>query len=139
MKDDKDGGQSPPYWAGEKDIFRMGAPFGFNLLNDFSGMTYIFFGNFTALRPEIIIWRLNMLNDLIRERMSSLSERIELKLVTLEQIKLVESLFAKMKIWLLVTSDDDKAVVLSAAKNVEFFQRLEMFSIADIRKGLDIL
>jgi len=34
---------SPIDSDGEKNIFRMGSPFGFNLLHDFSGMTYIFF------------------------------------------------------------------------------------------------
>ena len=125
--------------AGDKSIFRLGEPFGFNLLNDFSGMSYIFFGNFTALRPEVVIWRLNMLNELIKERLSSFEERKALNIVSPEQIKVVESLFIKMKIWLLVTSDDDKAIVLSAIKDVEYFKRLEVFSLTDIRKVLDLI
>ncbi|HKZ58124.1 MAG TPA: hypothetical protein VJ024_10535 [Thermodesulfovibrionales bacterium] len=121
---------------GEKNIFRLGSPFGFNLLNDFSGMTYIFFGNFTALRPEMIIWRLHMLNDLLNERRASLPERIDLRLFTAEQIKMADTLFSKMKIWLLVTSDEEKAIILSETKDVEFSYRLEVFSQNDIRRIL---
>jgi len=123
---------------GEKNIFRLGSPFGFNLLNDFSGMTYIFFGNFTALRPEMIIWRLHMLNDLLNERRSSIPERIDLRLFTAEQIKMADTLFSKMKIWLLVTSDEEKAIILSETKDVEFSYRLEVFSQNDIRRELNM-
>lgn len=130
---------SPIDSSGEKNIFRMGSPFGFNLLHDFSGMVYIFFGNFTALRPEIIIWRLNMLNSLVQERMSSVRQRNELGLITPEQIKVAEKLFEEMKIWLLVNSDEDKAVISSELKGAEFFQRLELFSISDVRKDLGVL
>ncbi|RJQ49697.1 MAG: hypothetical protein C4530_22925, partial [Desulfobacteraceae bacterium] len=56
---------------GERNIYRLGAPFGFYLLHDFSGMIYYFFGNFTALRSEAIIWRLTMINDLLNERKGS--------------------------------------------------------------------
>ncbi len=125
--------------AGEKNIFRMGSPFGFNLLNDFSGMIYIFFGNFTALRPEIVIWRLQMLNQLLTERMSSLKERIELGLVTPKQVELTENLFGKMKIWILVTSDDDKAIILRDTQRVTFFDRMQVLSTVDMKRELGLL
>jgi len=124
---------------GEKNIFRMGSPFGFNLLNDFSGMIYIFFGNFTALRPEIVIWRLQMLNDLLNERRSSLKQRIELKLVTQEQVELAESLFTRMKIWLLVTSEEDKTIIMAETKSVTFFDSMQVYSIADVKKQLNLI
>ena len=130
---------SPIESQGEKNIFRMGSPFGFNLLNDFSGMTYIFFGNFTPLRPEIVIWRLQMLNELLTERISSLKDRIELELVTPKQVELAESLVARMKVWLLVTSNEDKAIVLNETKHVAFFQQMEVFSMADVKERLDLL
>lgn len=124
---------------GEKNIFRMGSPFGFNLLNDFSGMVYIFFGNFTALRPEIVIWRLKMLNELLNERMSSLKDRIALNLVTPKQVELAEDLFARMKIWLLVTSDEDKALILKETENVTFFKSMQIYSMVDMKKELGLL
>jgi hypothetical protein len=124
---------------GEKNIFHMGSPFGFHLLNDFSGMIYIFFGNFTALRPEIVIWRLQMLNDLLNERRSSLKQRIELKLVTQEQVELAESLFTRMKIWLLVTSEEDKTIIMAETKSLTFFDSMQVYSIADVKKQLNLI
>lgn len=129
---------SPIDSDGEKNIFRMGSPFGFNLLHDFSGMTYIFFGNFTALRPEIVIWRLYMLNNLLSERISSLKDRIALKLVTQAQVDLAENLFAGLKIWILVTSDEDKTVILTEAKKFSFFHNMQIFSVEDVRKQLSL-
>ncbi|MEK6636095.1 MAG: TIR domain-containing protein [Planctomycetota bacterium] len=121
----------------EKNIFRMGSPFGFSLLNDFSGMSYIYFGNFTAFRPEIIIWRLNMLNDLLSQRRASSQNRIEMKLATKEQTAVAESVFKKLKIWILVTRDDDKEIISSAIKPFQY--SLDFFSIADIKKELDMI
>ncbi len=125
--------------VGEKNIFRMGSPFGFNLLNDFSGMISIFFGNFTALRPEIVIWRLQMLNQLLTERISSLKERIELGLVTPKQVELAENHFGKMKIWILVTSDEDKAIILRETQSVTFFDRMQVLSTVDMKRELGLL
>ena len=130
---------SPIDSPGDKAIFRMGNTFGFNLLNDFSGMIYIFFGNFTALRPEIVIWRLTMVNSLVNERMSSLPQRIELKLMTPEQKKLTETFFTKMKIWILVNSDGDKAIIASQLGGFKLLQGIELFSLSDVRRDLDAI
>ncbi|HUV77920.1 MAG TPA: TIR domain-containing protein, partial [Desulfobacterales bacterium] len=124
---------------GEKAIFLLGSTFGFRLLNDFSGMTYHFFGNFTNLRPEIIIWRLKMFNELLNARKNSIKNRIELELMTSEQSKFAESLFTNLKILILLTSDDSKASVLSNMKVDPFSYPLEIYSIEDIKKELDRL
>ena len=100
---------------------------------------FIFFGNFTPLRPEMVIWRLQMLNELLTERVSSLRDRIELNLATPKQVELAESLFARMKVWLLVTSNEDKAIILNETKRVTFFQRMEVFSITEVKEQLSLL
>jgi hypothetical protein len=102
-------------------------------------MTYIFFGNFTALRPEIVIWRLQMLNDLLSERMSSLKDRIKLDLVTQKQVELAENLFARMNIWLLVTSEEDRKTILREIQSVTFLNRLQIFSTVDVKRELGLL
>ena len=79
-----------------------------------------------------------MLNDLLNERMSSLKDRIELKLVTQAQVDLAENLFSRMKIWILVTSDGDKTVILTETKKFTFFQNMQVFSIEDVRKQLNL-
>jgi hypothetical protein len=50
---------------GDRNIYPIGSPLGFNLLNDFAGMNYMYFGNFTALRPEVIVWRVKMLTEIL--------------------------------------------------------------------------
>jgi hypothetical protein len=124
---------------GERTIFRLGSTFGFLLLNDFSGMAYHFFGNFTALRSEIVIWRLKMFNELLNARKDSIKNRIELDLITSEQSKAAESLFTNLKILILLTSDDDKTSVLSSMKDYPFSYPLEIYSIEDMKKELDRL
>jgi len=122
---------------GEKNIFLLGSPFGFLLLNDFSGMVYHFFGNFTSLRPEVIIWRLKMLNELLNARRDSLKGRLELGIITPEQIKAAESLFVNLKILILVTSNDDKSSVLSEIENIKFSYALEVYSLEDMERELN--
>jgi hypothetical protein len=122
---------------GNKNIFRLGSPLGFNLLHDFSGMVYIFLGNFMALRPDITIWRLKMLNDILKERWASFEKRLQIGLITPEQMKITENLFNTLKIWILVTSDEDKQTINNEIVNFDITNSLEIFSINDIKAGLD--
>ena len=39
---------------GDRNLFELGKPLGFNLLTTFDGMRYRYFGNFTSLRPETV-------------------------------------------------------------------------------------
>lgn len=39
---------TPINTPGDRDLFQIGSPLGFNLLNDFTGMQHMFLGNFTA-------------------------------------------------------------------------------------------
>lgn len=122
---------------GNKAIFRLGSALGFNLLHDFSGMVYIFLGNFMALRPDITIWRLKMLNDILKERWESFEKRLAIGLITPEQMKISENLFSSLKIWVLVTSDKDKQTINNEIKAFDIPHNLEIFSINDIKAGLD--
>ncbi len=65
---------------GEQNIFDLGEPFGFNLLTDFSGLGYMYLGNFTALRTEVVLWRLRLLAEVLDERFNNIPERIRLGL-----------------------------------------------------------
>lgn len=121
---------------GERNIFRLGTPFGFHLLNDFSGLIYNFFGNFTALRPEIVIWRLKMMNELLNDRRGSFKTRTELGIATAEQIKAAENLFKKLRIIILLTSDEDKKAVKSGIKDVDFSYILDIYSLLEMDNDL---
>jgi len=122
---------------GNKEIFRLGSPLGFNILHDFSGMIYIFLGNFMALRPDITIWRLKMLNDILNERLTSLGERFKIGTINLEQMRITTSLFNSLKIWILVTSDEDKQTISNEILAFHIPYSLEIFSKNDINAELD--
>ena len=48
---------------GDRTLFELGRPLGFNLIMTFDGMQYRYFGNFTALRPEAVVWRVRTLES----------------------------------------------------------------------------
>lgn len=124
---------------GEKNIFRLGSAFGFLLLNDFSGMIYHFFGNFTALRSEAVIWRLKMLNELLNARRESIKTRIEMGVITLQQMKAAESLFSNSTIIVLVTTDEDKTSIVQNMAESKFSYNLEVYSLNDMNNELERL
>jgi hypothetical protein len=121
---------------GEKNIFRLGSPFGFLLLNDFSGMKYNFFGNFTSVRPEIVIWRLKMLNDVLDARRGSLDHRLKYGIIKPEQREAAEQLFVDSKVMILMTSNDDKSTVIDGMSSPSFHYNLEVYSLDDMYSDL---
>ncbi len=48
---------SPVEGPGDRAIYQLGAVCGFNLLNDYTGNRYMYFGNFPTLQPSVIVWR----------------------------------------------------------------------------------
>jgi len=124
---------------GTKNIYLLGSPFGFFLFHDFSGMVFCFFGNFTAFRSEIIVWRLNMLNKLLNARKNSMDGRVRLDIITPEQRKAADALFENCKIIILVTRDEDKVIVQSAMDKIHFNYPLELYSINDMNDELESL
>lgn len=124
---------------GERTIYRLGSPFGFYLLNDFSGMIYNFFGNFTALRAEVIIWRLTMINDLLNERKGSMERRVELGIIEPDKIKAAEAFFLNIKFIILVTRDEDKSIIQAAMDKIQFAYPIELYSIIDMNNDIEKL
>jgi hypothetical protein len=90
---------------GDRNIYQIGAPLGFNLLNDFSGMNYMYLGNFTALRPEVIVWRTKLLTEILDGRLASLDVKVSAGIATEAQARILEDLLAQLQIWLVVTSN----------------------------------
>jgi hypothetical protein len=120
--------------SGDKVIFQMGQPVGFYLINDFSALNYTYFGNFTALRPEIVVWRIKTLAQILYERQNSIDIRVKLGLVSEGQRLAVNTLFGELQIWVLVTSNEDKKAVLDAC-SIRY--PLELFSLDDVRSGVE--
>ena len=117
---------------GDKNLYNLGRPLGFNLLNDFSGFTYIFFGNFTFLRTEAVVWRLRTLKEILEGRRSSIESRLKLKIATPEQAALMDDLLGRVQIWVVVTSADDKARIKEALKRTNLAPQLNVYSLQDI-------
>ena len=123
---------SPLDTEGEKNIFRLGSPLGFNLLNDFTGDKYAFFGRFASLRPEIILWRLRKMNEILDGRRSSIPNRVKAGAITPEFRQMVEQLFETVLIWVVVTSNDDKNSIEKELKKDPLNYRVEIISIDDV-------
>ena len=122
---------------GDRNIYQIGLPLGFNLLNDFTGMNYMYFGNFTALRPEVIVWRTKLLSEILDGRRATLDNRVQAGIATEAQAKLFDELLSRLQIWLVVTSDEEKSVIKQALEYVNYC--VEVFSVDDVKSELEKL
>lgn len=126
---------TPLNTEGDRNIFQLGSPLGFNLLNDFSGLNYMFIGNFTSLRPEVAIWRVKMLIDILDGRRATLDTRVKAGLVTEAQARLLDELLGRLQIWVVLTTSEDKQAVTEALASSGY--RCDVFSIQDVAEELD--
>ena len=124
---------------GDRDIYQLGEPLGFNLLNDFSGFGYIFFGNITFLRAENVIWRLQMLKDILSERIKTIPNRIELGLIKPELAQVWQEFIDRLEIWIVVTSDENKSKILEILAGAPLGYSIQIFSLDDVKSELDAL
>jgi hypothetical protein len=122
---------------GDRALFQLGQPLGFNLLNDFSGLNYMYFGNFTMLRPEIVAWRVEMLTEIFDGRRAALVQRVEAGLATPEQAQMIDDIIARTHIWIAVTTNEDKEKVETALASIHY--AVKVFSVADISLELEKL
>lgn len=131
---------NPLTTEGDKNIFHLGSPLNFNLLTDFSAMNYMFLGNFTNLRLEVVLWRIKMLTDIIEDRRSSGKNRVRLGIIDPAKIEFFDEFFKQIQIWIIVTSDEDKKSVqqsLMTPPGPKFTTHI--FSLNDVRSELEKL
>ena len=123
---------------GDRNLFELGRPLGFNMLMTFDGMRYVYFGNFTALRPEAVLWRLRTLEDIIQERIGSLPQRVNMGIASVDQQKLaaLQTFLQQLRTMLLVTSDDDRENVRGGISAKPTRWAVEVLSLSDIRDAL---
>ena len=122
---------------GDRALFQLGQPLGFNMVATFDGMSYLYFGNFTALRPETVLWRLRTLEDIIYERLSvSLPQRVKLGIIQEEAVSMVEKFLGGLETMLLVTSDDERDTIQAAFAQKESRWPVHVFSLNDIGTAL---
>lgn len=122
---------------GERQIFDLGRKFGFYLMNDFSGFTYTFLGNFTNLRAETTLWRIKLLNELWNERIKSIPDRIKLGVVSDKMFPILAELLTRMEIWVIVNSKEEKGKIeIELTQNPISF-KFQIFSSEDIKNEVE--
>jgi hypothetical protein len=121
---------------GERNLNELGRPLGFILLNDFSGMKIMYFGNFTLLRPEIVLWKVRTLESIICERLGTVNQRVQAGLVSADHVSFVIEIFEKLQYWILVTSNEDKKAVLAGLETIQPSHSVDVFSIDDLSAEL---
>lgn len=122
---------------GDRAIFDLGSPIGFNLLTDFKGLTYIFLGNFSALRPEVVLWKVRMLDNIFSERIETFAERVKVGILTAEQAETLKPMLKKTMVWLLVTSTSDKDKIIKDLKRKPISLSTEVFSVEEIHSEVE--
>lgn len=124
---------------GDRNLYQIGSPLGFNLLNDFAGLNYTYFGNFTALRPEVALWRLQMLREILDGRRASLDTRVKVGIATEEQMRLLNEMLDRLQIWIVLTSEEDKQTVEKVLVASPIGYKTQIFSLADVQSELEKL
>lgn len=120
-------------------MYRLGAHFGFNLVERFDGMSYIYFGNFSTLPAKAIIWRLEKLCQIFIARLGSLTKRIEFGAANPQALPAFKHILETLQVWLIVQSDIEEREIRSWVLNGGASLPLEIFtwnSVVDAVSGL---
>jgi hypothetical protein len=123
----------------DQRLYQTGAPLGFNLLNDFSGFSYIFLGNFTALRPEVILWRLKLLTEIFDARRKAIQAQYACGRINEQERHSEDEFVSRLQIWVVISSEDDKNKVEAILRESPLGYSTEIFSMTDIQSELEQL
>lgn len=130
----------PVISPGDRDLYEIGRPLGFNMLMAFDGMQYVYFGNFTHLRTETVIWRIRTLQNILTSRFQSIPDRIKLGLVSQAQAAAVQPLLQRfldtVQIWALVTSARQKDEIAAGLEQTKSSMPLRLFAMPEIDETL---
>lgn len=128
----------PIYSEGDKNLFEIGRPLGFNMLMTFDGMKYVYFGNFTALRPEAVLWRIRTFEEIMQERIGSIPTRVKLGLPNInpQTGALLQIFLEQTQLMLLVTSTEEKVAIQEAIAVKPTKWPVEVYAIEDITDAL---
>jgi hypothetical protein len=122
-----------------QSIYQMGSPLGFNLLNDFAGLHYIFFGDFAAFRPEVVVWRLQMLREILDAKKAGAQSQFERGQITEDGMQWGEEFMKYLQIWVVVTGVEEKRKIEEVLEEAPLGYTAQIFSIADIVSELENL
>ena len=115
---------------GDRAIFQLGAVCNFNLLIDFTGNRYMYFGNFPTLPPSVIAWRVKKLIEILDERITGVEFRVESGIVTTAQRDLLLGLRKTLENWILVNNAEYREMVLNLL--AECPVTLSVFTVAHV-------
>ncbi|MFI5253222.1 MAG: hypothetical protein ACHQQQ_12420 [Bacteroidota bacterium] len=124
---------------GDRTFYELGRPLGFNLLNDFTGFNYFYCGLFTALRSEIVLWRLTMLNDILLGRVSTIPERVKMGLIKQELVGPITEFIKRVEFWVIVNGNKDKEGLLKELNRNPLKFTTQIFSVEEIQSELNAL
>jgi hypothetical protein len=124
---------------GDRTLFELGRPLGLNMLMTFDGMKYVYFGNYTTLRSEVIIWRIRTLEAIISERFGSIDERVRLGLAQLTPAlkTIMDTFLAKLEVWVLTTSAADRSKIVAAFSEKPCKWPVRVYELSEIQTALD--
>lgn len=127
---------APLQEQGERNISELGRPLGFVLLNDFSGNSMVFFGHFTALRPETAIWRLRTLDAIMVERLAGTEFRLQFQETPAAQIEAFKHIFRQIPLWIIVTSENEKETIVANLNAQPIEHAVSVFTVEDVNASI---
>lgn len=121
---------------GERAIYQLGEPLGFNLLVDFTGFAYTFLGQYSSLRPEAVIWRMKKLNEIITGRLSTFDYRVSIGMVAPETIKPAKKIFENLEMLVIVTSSQDREIVDSELLKTPIKNKYKIVTVDEMKSAI---
>lgn len=124
--------------TGHKNIYDLGSPFGYYLLNDFSGLKYHYLGIFNLMSIEQIKWRLNKLSQVLNARFSieALNQKIEFGMTDEAGVQAALKLLENISGWVIVKTIDEKEKLQEYSENLKF--PFEFFCLDEINQQIEL-
>jgi hypothetical protein len=122
----------------ERAVYDLGHHFGFNLLVQFDGLSYIFLGNFAAFHAHAVLWRLSKLLEILDARLAAVPTRVEAGFATQDATGAVEFFIKRLKIWLVIAdtaADEVKGWMRDATLPAE----CEVFTMTEVSEAVSKL
>lgn len=94
---------------GDQVLFNRGKGLGYFLLHDFTGWNYTYFGVFSQLTAEAVIWRLKRTAEILNGILTSVDLRVKMDFATPQQLAVVQEAIKRFSIWIVVSDDAVKS------------------------------
>jgi CAP12/Pycsar effector protein, TIR domain len=122
---------------GDRTLFEFGRALGFNMLMTFDGMKYLYFGNFSQLRPELVLWRVRTLARILAERFGSFEQRAGLGMLTMDNdvVAQLTAFLTTLTIFVLVTGEQDRKEVETQLASRPLPFKTEVVSIESVTQA----